>query len=105
MNASKGAAEYPICEHLGQVGEVHPDSPDSCPECVARGDPWVHLRECQTCGHIGCCDSSPNKHATAHHHATGHPLVRSYEPGERWWWCYDDEILFEVEGVPPARVA
>ncbi|MFF5565667.1 UBP-type zinc finger domain-containing protein [Streptomyces sp. NPDC012623] len=95
----------PICPHLADVEPVTPDSADSCPECVALGDTWVHLRECQTCGHIGCCDSSKNKHATAHHDATGHPLIRSYEPGEGWWWCYEDEIVFEVEGIPPERVA
>ncbi len=57
---------------------------------------------CQECGHVGCCDSSPNRHATAHYHATGHPLVRSFEPGEDWWWCYADGLLFEVDGAPPS---
>nr|WSZ94305.1 UBP-type zinc finger domain-containing protein [Streptomyces sp. NBC_00857] len=94
-----------ICSHLADVEPVTPDSKDSCPECVALGDSWVHLRECQGCGHIGCCDSSKNKHATAHHDASGHPLIRSYEPGEGWWWCYEDEVVFEVEGVPPVRPA
>ncbi|MFJ8078320.1 UBP-type zinc finger domain-containing protein [Streptomyces sp. NPDC096176] len=92
-----------LCRHLDQIQDVRPDSPDSCPECVAQGDTWMHLRECQTCGHIGCCDSSQNKHATAHHHATGHPVIRSYEPGESWWWCYPDQVAFEIEGAPPAR--
>ncbi|MEU4264454.1 UBP-type zinc finger domain-containing protein [Streptomyces argenteolus] len=95
----------PICGHLDRVRRVTPDSADSCPECVARGDTWVHLRECQTCGHVGCCDSSRNQHATAHRAATGHPLIRSYEPGETWWWCYEDRISFDVEGAPPARAA
>jgi uncharacterized UBP type Zn finger protein len=57
---------------------------------------------CMTCGHVGCCDSSPNKHATAHWHLTSHPLVRSFEPGEDWWWCYPDELRFEVPDAPPA---
>ncbi|MGW6745280.1 UBP-type zinc finger domain-containing protein [Streptomyces sp. NPDC055025] len=92
-----------ICSHLADVEPVDPDSADSCAECVALGDTWVHLRECQSCGHIACCDSSKNKHATAHHKATGHPLIRSYEPGESWWWCYEDEVVFEVEGAPPVR--
>jgi len=92
-----------VCRHLDQVRDVSPDSPDSCPECVAQGDTWMHLRECQTCGHIGCCDSSQNRHATAHHHATGHPVIRSYEPGESWWWCYADQVAFEIGDAPPAR--
>ena len=99
------APAQPVCTHLEQARDVEPESRDSCPECVALGDPWVHLRECATCGHVGCCDSSKNRHATAHHHASGHPLVRSLEPGEAWWWCYDDQVAFEVRGVPPLRVA
>ena len=67
-------------------------SGDGCVECLASGDRWVHLRLCETCGHVGCCDSSPNKHATAHFHATGHPVMRSVEPGETWGWCYVDEV-------------
>ncbi|MFH8369415.1 UBP-type zinc finger domain-containing protein [Streptomyces sp. NPDC018031] len=94
-----------VCGHLDQVRAVEPSSADSCPACVAAGDSWVHLRMCQTCGNIGCCDSSDNKHATAHHQSTGHPLVRSYEPGEGWWWCYDDQLLFEVAGSFPPRPA
>lgn len=94
---------FRICRHLDDVQPVTPDSPDTCPECVAQGDSWVHLRECQTCGHIGCCDSSKNKHATAHHAASGHPLIRSFEKGETWWWCYVDQVSFEVEGALPAR--
>lgn len=93
----------PICSHLDQVRRVTPDSPDSCPQCVAQGDTWVHLRECQSCGRVGCCDSSRNKHATAHREDSGHPLIRSYEPGETWWWCYEDQVTFDVEGVGPAR--
>jgi CPA2 family monovalent cation:H+ antiporter-2 len=91
------------CAHLAATHDVTPDSTDSCPECVALHDGWMHLRECQTCGHVGCCDSSKNKHATAHHQATGHPLVRSFEPGESWWFCYDDSLIFDLDGVGPVR--
>jgi len=87
------------CTHLDQAQDVKP-SGDGCVECLATGDRWVHLRLCETCGHVGCCDSSPNKHATAHFHATEHPLVQSYEPGETWWWCYKDEVVFEVKDAP-----
>ena len=89
----------PLCTHLGQAAEVTP-SGDGCAECLATGDRWVHLRLCRVCGHVGCCDSSPNKHATAHFHATDHPLVQSYEPGEEWWWCYADDVAFRVAGAP-----
>ena len=90
------------CTHLDDIGEVQPSTVEGCEDCLATGGRWVHLRVCQTCGHVGCCDSSPNRHATAHFHATSHPLVRSFEPGEDWWWCYVDELLFEVEGAPPS---
>lgn len=66
---------------------------DGCEECLRMGDSWVHLRVCLVCGHVGCCDSSKNKHATRHYHATGHPVIRSAEPGETWGWCYIDEIV------------
>jgi monovalent cation:H+ antiporter-2, CPA2 family len=78
-----------FCGHLEGIQPVHPSS-RGCEECVATGDEWVHLRICMTCGHVGCCDSSKNRHATKHHHATGHPIVRSMEPGEGWGWCYVD---------------
>lgn len=85
------------CSHLDQIDiDVAPDSDDGCPDCLAIGGTWVHLRMCMSCGHVGCCDSSPNKHATAHHNATGHPVVRSIEPGEDWLWCYEDEVVFRV---------
>ena len=89
------------CSHLDGLQPVEP-SGDGCVECTASGGWWLNLRMCQTCGHVGCCDSSPGKHATAHHHETAHPLVRSYEPGQDWWWCYIDEVGFEVPGAPPA---
>lgn len=89
------------CDHLAQAREVTP-SANGCEDCLRTGDRWVHLRLCMTCGHVGCCDSSPNKHARAHFHEAGHPLVRSFEPGEDWWWCYADEVVFQVPGAPPA---
>ena len=86
-----------------------PATPEGCTTCIASGRAdWVHLRVCQSCGHVGCCDSSPARHATAH--ATGHPdhpIVRSMEPGENWWWCYADQVAFELAGQPdaPTRTA
>jgi len=80
------------CSHLNQINLITTDE-KVCPECVKVGDTWVHLRLCLTCGHVGCCDSSKNKHATKHFHRSKHPLVRSIEPGEAWVWCYVDEIV------------
>ena len=80
------------CSHLDQIHPVFP-SAAGCEDCLRTGDTWVHLRICMTCGHMGCCDSSPNRHATKHHHGTGHPIVRSMEPGEDWGWCYTDEVV------------
>lgn len=82
------------CTHLDQIHDVEP-SAQGCEDCLRIGGTWVHLRECLSCGHVGCCDSSPNRHATAHFRATEHPLVRSFEPGEEWLWCYVDEIVME----------
>jgi hypothetical protein len=95
-------ADVASCSHLETAREVTP-SADGCEDCLRIGGTWVHLRVCQTCGHTGCCDNSPNRHATAHfrEHAD-HPLVRSFEPGENWWWCYIDELSFDVPGTPPA---
>ena len=72
-----------------------PDEVAGCEECLAEGTKWLHLRMCQTCGHIGCCDNSPGKHATAHFHGTSHPIIRSAEPGEDWSWCYVDEVMLQ----------
>lgn len=80
------------CAHLDQIRDVVPTS-RRCEACVAEGSTWVHLRLCLSCGEVACCDSSPRRHATAHHHATGHPIVRSVEPGESWRWCYLDGEL------------
>ncbi len=81
------------CTHLDQIRQVTPSSTNGCEECLAMGDTWVHLRECLTCGHVACCDSSKNKHATKHFHTTEHPIVRSIEPGEDWQWCYVDKTF------------
>jgi uncharacterized UBP type Zn finger protein len=79
------------CSHLEQI-KVRETTTRVCEECVKMGDQWVHLRMCLICGHVGCCDSSKNKHATKHFHHTKHPLIRSIEPGETWVWCYIDKI-------------
>jgi hypothetical protein len=84
-----------ICPHLDSVTVTElPDEIDGCVDCLAIGGTWVHLRMCETCGHIGCCDQSPNRHARAHFHATSHPIIRSAEPGEDWSWCFVDEVAF-----------
>lgn len=91
-----------VCTHLDTVQDVSPSGP-GCYECSLIGATWVHLRMCMHCGQVGCCDSSPNRHASGHWRASpDHPLVRSYEPGEDWWWCFADELFFEVDGAPPA---
>lgn len=82
------------CTHLDQIGEVTPRS-SGCEECLESGGRWVHLRLCLSCGHVGCCDSSPGRHATKHHHATTHPLIQSFEPGEDWIYCYLDDVSME----------
>jgi uncharacterized UBP type Zn finger protein len=82
-----------LCEHIEEAGDPDPRTPQGCEECLKIGGTWVHLRVCLTCGRVGCCDSSPNTHATKHIHATTHPVIRSFQPGERWRWCYVDEIV------------
>lgn len=90
------------CDHIDTIEAVTP-STDGCDDYLAGGRrDWVHLRVCRSCRHVGCCDSSPGRHATAHFRLTRHPLVRSYEPGEDWFWCYIDEVAYELEGAPPA---
>jgi uncharacterized UBP type Zn finger protein len=81
------------CEHILKVQEAAPRTPEGCEECLAMGSRWVHLRKCLSCGHIGCCDSSPNKHATAHFLQTNDPVIVSFEPGEDWRWCYVDSVM------------
>ncbi len=96
------------CSHVpANVASIPTPWPDDgCAECIAAGvRDWVHLRACQSCGHVGCCDSSPGRHATAHFTASNHPVVRSYEISETWWFCYLDTITFEVADTPEARSA
>jgi len=83
------------CPHLNEIGDPPAGTPEGCAECLQSGSGWVHLRRCLSCGHVGCCDSSPNRHASAHFAGTGHPIVASFEPGEDWGWCYADELMFE----------
>jgi uncharacterized UBP type Zn finger protein len=85
----------PECTHLDEIQDVKPKT-KGCEECLKTGSSWVHLRLCLICGHVGCCDSSPNKHATKHFHKTHHPIIRSFEPGEDWGWCYVDEVTLEL---------
>ena len=87
----------PICTHLDSIRIVElPDSIAGCEECLKTGGWWVHLRMCMSCGKIGCCDSSPNRHARQHAGETEHPIARSAEPGEDWSWCFVDEVDFVV---------
>ena len=88
-----------ICGHLDQIREVTASS-DGCEDCIRMGGKWVHLRLCMTCGHVGCCDSSPHKHATAHFRNAGHPIIKSFEPGENWGGCYPDEVELDPTGWP-----
>lgn len=84
------------CEHLKNAKKnVKPNTPEGCEECLKTGDTWVHLRLCLTCGHVGCCDSSKNTHATKHFHKTKHPVIKSFEPGEDWRYCYIDDLMGE----------
>jgi uncharacterized UBP type Zn finger protein len=87
------------CSHVASLSPVPPHTPQGCEECLKSGSSWVHLRLCLTCGHVGCCDSSPNRHATKHFKKTDHPVVASFEPGERWAWCYSDEEDLPVPDV------
>jgi uncharacterized UBP type Zn finger protein len=90
-----------VCTHLDTINDVEP-SGNGCVECLREGTRWVHLRRCTFCGHVGCCDNSPGKHATAHFRETEHPIVQSFEPGEDWYWCYVDELAFEDDDAPPS---
>jgi uncharacterized UBP type Zn finger protein len=86
------------CSHLDSVELLEPEGEVAgCEECLASGDRWMHLRMCLTCGHVGCCDDSPNRHARAHHESSAHPIVRSVEPGEDWSWCFVDELMFRLK--------
>ena len=88
------------CSHLDQIELLElPEQVDGCEDCLKTGDPWLHLRICLSCGHVGCCDDSPNRHATAHAGETGHALIRSLEPGEDWSWCFLDEVAMRIPDV------
>ena len=89
----------PACTHTDMIQDVHPNT-KGCEECLKTGSWWVHLRMCRTCGHVGCCDASPNRHARAHSGTSGHPIISTYEPHEDWWWCFVDEVGFTVPGQP-----
>ena len=82
------------CTHLNQIRQVTPGA-KGCEDCLAMGDSWVHLRLCLTCGHVGCCDSSKNKHATKHYQKTQHPIIQSLERGESWRWCFPDQLFMD----------
>jgi uncharacterized UBP type Zn finger protein len=97
------------CTHLDQIEITQlPESVAGCQDCLATGSPWLHLRLCLECGYVGCCDSSPNKHASGHYLADGHPIIRSLEPGEDWSWCFADQLAMripEIRGetrIPPS---
>jgi uncharacterized UBP type Zn finger protein len=90
-------AAEPRCSHVHEIGlSLATSASQSCDECLERGDSWVSLRQCMTCGHVACSDESPHRHAERHYHATGHPVARSLEPGEHWFWCYVDQIAFRL---------
>ena len=102
----------PTCSHLDHVTLTElPDSVAGCEDCLAEGTAWLHLRICLECGHVGCCDNSPRHHGTAHFEATGHPIMRSIEPGEDWSWCFIDEVAMSISAVhgaprvPPSPLA
>ena len=88
------------CAHIEAITTVKPAARHECDECVKIGGRWVHLRTCQQCGTTLCCDNSPNRHATAHSNETGHPVMRSIEPFENWFWCYVDEVAFLADALP-----
>ena len=96
-----------MCRHLSTLARPRPEpvtpSSQGCQECLQQGDAWMHLRLCMMCGHVGCCDDSTNRHATRHFHATKHPVIKSFEPGESWAWCYPDEELIEAIAAFPVE--
>ncbi len=103
------SATQPSCTHLNTITVTElPAAVDGCEDCLRDGGVWLHLRICLECGHVGCCDDSPSKHATAHARSAEHPIIRSLEPGEQWSWCFLDEVgmvLPQVSGqteIPPS---
>lgn len=94
------STEMASCTHLDTITVLQlPESVAGCQDCLRTGGVWLHLRICLQCGRVGCCDDSPNRHATAHHHSSGHPLIRSLEPGEEWAWCFEDEVGMLIAAV------
>ena len=91
------------CGHLKQVRDVRARTPEGCEECLRTGSEWVHLRLCLSCGHVGCCDNSPNRHAAKHYFQTQDPLMQSFEPREDWGWCYVDAMFLEPAPLQTAR--
>ena len=87
------------CSHLEMINDVTPSSPDQCLQCVEMGDEWVHLRLCLDCGHVGCCDNSPNQHATKHAKGTKHLVIQTFEPEPTWLYCYQDDLLVDDPAV------
>lgn len=97
LNRKLEYKEMNSCTHLDHIHDVKPRTPEGCEECLKSGDLWVHLRLCLECGHVGCCDSSKNKHATKHFHHTKHPIMKSFQRGENWGWCYVDQIELDLD--------
>jgi uncharacterized UBP type Zn finger protein len=97
LNQKLDDREMTSCSHLAEIKNVKPRTPQGCEECLKTGDTWVHLRLCMECGHVGCCDSSKNKHATKHFHHAKHPIMKSMQPGENWGWCYIDQVEIEFD--------
>lgn len=85
------------CSHADEINNVKPSTTEGCEECLKISSTWVNLRMCMICGKVGCCDSSPNTHATKHFEETGHKIIRSFQPGENWYWCYIDNQVFELD--------
>jgi uncharacterized UBP type Zn finger protein len=90
------------CAHVSAIQDVRPRTSAGCEECLVAGTRWVHLRLCLSCGHVGCCDNSPGRHATRHHQSTTHPIIQSFEPGESWAWCYPDHLMLDL-ALPSPR--
>jgi hypothetical protein len=96
------SGELPACTHGDAIHEVTP-SARGCEDCLRIGAVWLHLRLCRTCGHVGCCDDSPNRHATKHFHASGHPIIEGYDPPEGWGYCYVDDVMVQLPDQTPQR--
>jgi hypothetical protein len=92
------------CKHIAEIRDVVASAP-GCEECLRTRDTRLHLRVCRSCGHVGCCDQSPNRHATRHFHATTHPIIEAYDPPDGWGWCYVDEVMFDLSDRPTPQLA